>query len=297
VDAERDLSRAEPWRESLERSRARRGKPTPSAIESNRSRPGRGIAHAELAHASATYWPLRWRAIAKRSRMLAVSSAGIVLLALLAATLPSGFDGRGGQASATATRAAAFRRPAGSPYADSGGVAPGSRAAGVRVTSSCQAVAGSNGYVNPLAGARVTRERIDQGVDYAGTGTLAAIGAARVTYLATSNTGWPGAFIEYQLLGGPDAGCYVFYAEGVIPAPGVRVGDTVRAGQAIATIIPGWPHGIELGWGAGISTKTYAAKMGEWSPREDAYNVASTAGKSFSALIASLGGPPGKLEG
>ncbi len=72
------------------------------------------------------------------------------------------------------------------------------------------------GYVNPLAAAIVSPERIDQGVDYAGVGKLAAIGAARVTYLGTANTGWPGAFIEYRLLDGADAGCYVFYAEGVI---------------------------------------------------------------------------------
>ena len=70
------------------------------------------------------------------------------------------------------------------------------------------------GYFNPLARAEVSSERIDQGVDYAGSGALIAIGAARITFLATANTGWPGAFIDYQLLGGPDNGCYVYYAEG-----------------------------------------------------------------------------------
>ena len=57
-------------------------------------------------------------------------------------------------------------------------------------------------YVNPLAGAQVTPERIDQGVDYSGSGPLGAIGDGKVTYVGTSGTGWPGAFVEYQLTDG-----------------------------------------------------------------------------------------------
>ncbi len=159
------------------------------------------------------------------------------------------------------------------------------------------AIASSAGYVNPLEAAIVNPERIDQGVDYAGVGKLVAIGAGRVTYLATGNTGWPGAFIEYRLLDGADAGCYVYYAEGVTPADGLRVGDTVSAGQLIATIIPMYPTGIEIGWGAGIRTKAYAKVAGQWDPTDDEDNIPSAAGKSFSALIAALGGPPGKDEG
>jgi hypothetical protein len=164
-------------------------------------------------------------------------------------------------------------------------------------TSAATAAAGASGYVNPLANASVRAERIDQGVDYAGTGTLGAIGAARITYVATTGTGWPGAFIEYRLLDGTDAGCYVFYAEGVKPAPGLRVGQIVGPGQPVATLIPGWSTGIELGWGAGVKTVTYAAAKHQWSARSDADSIATGAGKSFSALIRALGGPPGKLEG
>ncbi|HZU61918.1 MAG TPA: hypothetical protein VE983_13195, partial [Solirubrobacteraceae bacterium] len=75
----------------------------------------------------------------------------------------------------------------------------------------------SPGYVDPLAQASVTSERIDQGVDYSGSGTLGAIGRATVTYVGTTNTGWPGAFIEFRLLSGPDSGRYVYYAESVVP--------------------------------------------------------------------------------
>ena len=171
------------------------------------------------------------------------------------------------------------------------------RVAAITVLSRCGPVGRSSHYFNPLAHAAVRSERIDQGVDYAGTGSLSAIGRARLTYVGTANTGWPGSFIEYQLLAGPDAGCYVFYAEGVIPEFGLATGQKVGAGQRLATIIPGYPSGIELGWGVGTGTTTYAAETSGWSPDDDAHNVATEAGKSFSALMKSLGGPPGVVEG
>jgi hypothetical protein len=152
-------------------------------------------------------------------------------------------------------------------------------------------------YVNPFAHASVTPERIDQGVDYAGSGTLTAIGDGTVTYVGTSGTGWPGAFIEYRLLGGADAGRYVYDAEGVTPVSGLHVGQRVSAGQPLVQLIPGYSTGIEVGWGAGIGTETYAMQTGGWNPQMDQGNAASSAGKSFSALIVSLGGPGGKVEG
>jgi hypothetical protein len=188
-------------------------------------------------------------------------------------------------AQAEAHRATRAREPA----------RPRARPAGWR---NCPLVVASTGYTNPLEAAIVKPERIDQGVDYAGIGKLVAIGAGRITYLATDDdSGWPGAFIEYRLLRGADRGCYVYYAEGVTPAAGLRVGDTVTAGEPIATIIPVYPTGIEIGWGAGIHSKAYAKVAGQWSDTDDEDNIASAAGKSFSALIAALGGPPGKDEG
>lgn len=148
-------------------------------------------------------------------------------------------------------------------------------------------------YVNPLAGASVTPERIDQGVDYGGSGTLGAIGNGNVTYVGTSGTGWPGAFIEFRLTDGADAGRYVYYAESITPAPGLHVGQTVRAGQPIASI----HGGIEIGWGSGVGTQPAAQADGQWSGGSDSGNYASPDGKSFSALVAQLGGPPGKVEG
>jgi hypothetical protein len=224
-----------------------------------------------------------------------VISAGVIAtLGLLAATLPSVFDSGGVQAAATAD---ALGVPAGAQPAEPRFAPTGSTPTAIGRNGRCPLVVKSSGYVNPLAGARVKPERIDQGVDYAGSGSLKAIGAAKVTFVSMGGNGWPGAFIEYRLLTGPDSGCDVYYAEGVSPAAGLHAGQIVRAGQAIAKIIPFWESGIEIGWGAGKSTETYAARMGQWNPRNDAEDIPTQAGQSFSALIASLGGPPGKVEG
>ena len=209
-------------------------------------------------------------------------------LMLLAGVVEGTFAGDGARTSVSGARSGTV----GSRH-----TASSTRASRMTAVRGCHHVITATGYVDPLVSATVTPERIDQGVDYAGRGTLVAIGSGTVSSLATAGTGWPGAFIEYRLSVGPDRGCYVYYAEGVTAARGLRVGLAVRAGQALATIIPGYPTGIELGWSAGIGTKTYAARMGEWNPRDDEDNIPSAEGRSFSALIASLGGPPGKVEG
>jgi murein DD-endopeptidase MepM/ murein hydrolase activator NlpD len=150
----------------------------------------------------------------------------------------------------------------------------------------------ASGYVNPLANAQVRPERIDQGVDYSGSGTLGALGPGVVTKVVQSGSGWEGGgFVEYKLTAGPYAGRYVFYAEGVSPT--VSVGQTLTAGQPVATIIPGSAHGIEIGWGSGQGESAYAsASGGGYSEGQ-----MTAAGKAFSDLIASLGGPAGLAEG
>jgi hypothetical protein len=191
---------------------------------------------------------------------------------LLAAILASNLAGGRSHVAATAVRADASGSAVGASASPSPPAAPASAGAG---PVSCPLAVSPKGYVNPLA----------------------AIGSAQITYVATTDTGWPGAYIEYRLLDGADAGCYVFYAEGVVPIDGLHVGQMIAAGQPIATIIPKYPTGIEIGWASGIATKAYAKVAGQWSATDDQDNVATAAGKDFSALIAALGGPPGKVEG
>jgi hypothetical protein len=294
VDTMRDPIRVDAWRESLERSRARRGKPPLRPVERHQlGSPGADPPHKAPAHELPSYWRLCLRALAKRSVTLIMSAIGIVAVVLVAATMSSKSQHRSLQVSVTAARRH-VARAAVRPSVANPGDSPES---GPAEPTTCRLTDRSTGYVNPLSRANVVSERVDQGVDYAGSGALISIGAARIAFLATGNTGWPGAFIDYQLLAGPDRGCYVYYAEGVTPAPGLQVGETVRAGQAIATIIPNSSSGIEIGWASGHGTRSYAAEAGEWSAIHEANNIPSASGLYFSLLIASLGGPPGKVEG
>jgi hypothetical protein len=219
--------------------------------------------------------------------------AACLLGALLFVATGVYLTGSGGTAAATARRPVkAAKAPARVVIGTSVKFAPASTSGPMN----CQPVGRSSGYVDPLARARVRGERVDMGVDYAGQGRLVTIGASKVTWVGTAGTGWPGAFVEYRLLSGPDAGCFVYYAEGVAPVARLHVGELLPAGHPIATIIPGWSTGIELGWGAGRSTTTLAELHGHWTQTDDAGDVASGAGRSFSALVRDLGGPAGRIE-
>ncbi len=293
MDTARDLARVDPWRESLERSRARRRKPPDHTSEPE---PRREHDDRHPARELPSYRRLCWQAIGSRRAVLVVAVV-LFALAVLAATRSGAPVRLAVRPTATARQSPPAGLVAAAQPADPCRVAATIGRIAGREANTRRPGAGSTGYVNPLAGATVTSERIDQGVDYAGSGPLGAIGSARVMYIATSDTGWPGTFIEYQLLRGPESGCYVYYAEGVTPAPGLHIGEALRPGQTVATIIPHYSSGIEIGWGAGRGTKTYAAKLGEWTPIRDEDSMPSAAGESFSALIVSLGGPPGKIEG
>jgi hypothetical protein len=231
----------------------------------------------------------------------AVAVFGLVLLATAVPSLVHGHGARASGASASGPVVPAAVVAPGAPSRSALASAhrgPPGAAPAANGKPDCQRVKKSPNYVNPLAVARVTPERIDQGVDYAGSGDLGAVGDGTVTQVSMENTGWPGAFIVYRLANGPGAGCLIYYAEGVQPVPGLRVGDTVRAGQAIATIIPHTSSGIEIGWAApGRHNLTWARTHGEWRYQDDYDSIPSAPGKSFSALIHSLGGPPGKIEG
>jgi len=453
VDTARDLACPALWQESLERSLARRGRPTRSSLELSHLRVDRDLSRPELLHESLMYSRLRRSAVSRRPSMAVPGAGGISALALLAATTLPGLlgGGRAGAHGATGYRAnasdaqlanspvaglatepilgakaaatttteaapvtatpsvaaepshvvatrtvAAPHKPAPNTsatrtaprhpqlahaaadhgaskpvaHALSGGTAPAAPklvAPAPRVPAEPQPIghpstgggaieaasqtstptqtpaapAHSGGtattapshpkpvaashpkpvttthpvstakpapktpaptppppaapghYVNPLADANLTPERIDQGVDYSGSGTLGAIGNGKVTYVGTSGTGWPGAFIEYQLTDGADAGRYVYYAESISPTAGLHVGQIVRPGQPIASI----HGGIEIGWASGVGTQPAAQADGQWSGGgDDSSNKATADGKSFSALVAQLGGPPGKDE-
>jgi hypothetical protein len=118
------------------------------------------------------------------------------------------------------------------------------------------------GYLNPLrAVTGLVPERIDEGVDFSGSGPVYALGNAVVTN-AGENAGWPGGgWITYRLTDGPDAGLMVYLAEDVTPT--VRVGQHVAASTVIARMWNGG-DGIETGWAqpTGVSAESELAEAG-----------------------------------
>ncbi len=146
-------------------------------------------------------------------------------------------------------------------------------------------------YTNPIGKASLTPERIDMGVDYAGTGPLLALGNGVVTQVNPGGWGQYGNYMQYQLTDGPDAGKYIYYAEGITPT--VKVGDKVSVGQVVANLIPGFHSGIELGFGAAGQDSTYASVSGGGYSE----GARTASGQAFSDLVRALGGYPGLAEG
>lgn len=144
-------------------------------------------------------------------------------------------------------------------------------------------------YRNPLRDASVTPERIDQGVDYAGSGPVYSLGPGRV--LMTKNGGWPGgAFIAVLLTDGPAKGHITYVAEDVQPT--VVVGQHVGTNTVIGYLTPG-DDGIETGWAAPEPDlgEALAGLMGQFS------GANSTAyGAAYNRLLTALGAPSGILQ-
>jgi hypothetical protein len=121
---------------------------------------------------------------------------------------------------------------------------------------------GRPAYVNPLRSVSgLVPERVDEGVDFGGTGPVYALGDAVVTN-AGENAGWPGGgWITYQLTDGPDQGLMVYLAEDVTPT--VQVGEHVTPSTVIANMFDGG-DGIETGWAqpTGVSAESELPEAG-----------------------------------
>jgi hypothetical protein len=148
------------------------------------------------------------------------------------------------------------------------------------------------GYANPLRAIRgLTPERIDQGVDYSGTGPVYALGPGKI--INVTNSGWPGgAFIVERLSAGPLAGRDVYVAEDVSPT--VHVGEKVDSSTQLG-ILTGGPDGIETGFAAPppYLGESEALLKGQWNSSQ-----ASTGeGVAYSRVLRSLGAPAGIHSG
>lgn len=188
------------------------------------------------------------------------------------------YNGSGPQADAYAARVIADAHS----YQGSG------TASFVSNTASCTSASASPaGYVNPFAHAQVDASRIDQGVDYGGTGEIDALGPGRIAIATSSDTGWGNGdgYVSYQLTAGSYAGNYIFVAEGITPS--VHPGQLVAAGQPIGTFNG---HSIEIGFALGQGDLALAHSV--YHP--DGADTA--AGRAMNQLLTSLGAPAGHQD-
>jgi murein DD-endopeptidase MepM/ murein hydrolase activator NlpD len=133
-------------------------------------------------------------------------------------------------------------------------------------------------YVSPFLSA--STGRIDQGVDFTGTGPIAAVGDAEI--LATGALGWPeGGGVLYKLLSGSRAGQIIFVYEGV--AATVHVGQHVSAGDQIATFVPG--GSIEMGFADASGVPLSHSEYSE--------GVETQWGREMASFLTSIGGASG----
>jgi hypothetical protein len=143
-------------------------------------------------------------------------------------------------------------------------------------------------YLNPFRDVSgLVLERIDQGVDFSGSGPVYALGDGIVTNAQSYNGGWGGGWITYQLTDGPAQGLMVYVAEDVTPT--VQVGQTVTAFTAVGTMYDG-SEGIETGWAqpGGVTAESQlavAGGIGGLGP------FPTAVGTNFDELLQSVGVP------
>ena len=144
-------------------------------------------------------------------------------------------------------------------------------------------------YLNPVRNVSdLVPERIDQGVDFSGSGPVYALGDAVVLQASGANFGWPGGgWITYQLTDGPEAGLVVYLAEDVTPS--VVAGQHVTPSTVVGEMFEGG-DGIETGWatsdGANAESQQVAAGgIGGAGP------FPTMVGASFDEVLVSLGAP------
>jgi hypothetical protein len=151
-------------------------------------------------------------------------------------------------------------------------------------------VAPAPGYLNPLRNvSNLVPERIDQGVDFSGSGPVYALGDAIITNASGDYAGWPGGgWITYELTEGPAAGLMVYVAEDITPT--VQVGQRVSSSTVIGDMFEGY-DGIEMGWAqpTGVSAESQLAVAGGIG---GAGPFPTMVGHDFDELLQSLGAPP-----
>jgi hypothetical protein len=136
--------------------------------------------------------------------------------------------------------------------------------------------------------------RIDQGVDYSGTGPVVAMGDGQVTEVTTSSSYWGdegGNAVVYRLSKGPAHGRSLYTSENCTPNPALYIGKRVFAGRTVICYMhDAFPY-IESGWAEGGNGNDKPAAYSLYSSQPDGVETAYglNASRLFHLLGASAG--------
>ena len=106
-------------------------------------------------------------------------------------------------------------------------------------------------YCDPFRAVKgLVPERIDQGVDYACSGPIYALGPGKIdVFRNRDDSGWPGGtFMSYELTAGPAAGKTIYLAENIDLETSLHSGSYVFSGTVLGTQVNASPES-EIGWG------------------------------------------------
>ncbi len=146
-------------------------------------------------------------------------------------------------------------------------------------------------YCNPYrAITNLVPERIDQGVDYGGSGSIYALGPGTIDlYENRNNSGWPGGtFLSYKLSDGPASGKVIFLAENIDLNPALKAGSFVFSGTVLGTLVNASPDS-ESGWG--VAGASYTAEHSCYVE-----GCTTPLGINFNDLLVCLHAPAGVMN-
>jgi hypothetical protein len=146
-------------------------------------------------------------------------------------------------------------------------------------------------YCNPYRDvASLVPERIDQGVDYGGSGSIYALGPGTIDlYENRDDTGWPGGtFVSYKLSDGPASGNVIYLAENIDLNPALKSGSFVFSGTVLGTLVNASPDS-ESGWG--VAGEGYTAEHSCYTE-----GCSTSLGANFNDLLVCLKAPSGIMN-
>jgi hypothetical protein len=149
-------------------------------------------------------------------------------------------------------------------------------------------------YANPLRYIHNLRAmRIDEGVDYAGSGPVTALGAGDVTVIDRGHSRFwgnvDGNVVVEEIELGPLAGLSIYTAENCTPNPNLRVGQYVTSTTTLCYMHDHFPETE-----TGFARQNLSGVPAAWSVYRLVRDGSRTAyGLDFSRLLGDLGAPKG----